>query len=148
MNSPIQNIVALYIGKLGGELGVSDFGAFEFTVIDSNDTVSVKILRYFGFTVLTLINIFHIFLLYFAAIGLNKNKKLLDEINLFLILSIGFILLYLISEVQPRYSFIACWTLVIFSVTGLKTKLYEKTPVKQSTLMTNTFTLLSKVKKA
>lgn len=148
LNSPIQNIVALYIGKLGAELGVSDFGAFEFTVLDSNDTVSIKILRYFGFTLLTLINIFHIFILYFAAIGLKKNKKLLNEINLFLILSIGFILLYLISEVQPRYSFIACWTLVIFAATGLKTKLYEKISIKQSRLMTNTFTLLSKEKKA
>lgn len=127
LNSPIQNIVALYIGKLGGELGVSDFGAFEFTVIDSTDTVSIKILRYFGFTVLTLINIFHIFLLYFAIICLKKNKKLLSELNLFLILSLGFIMFYLVSEVQPRYSFIACWTLVIFAVTGLKTKLYMKT---------------------
>jgi len=127
LHSPIQNIAALYIGKLGGQLGVSDFGAYEFTVIDSNDTAIIKTLRYFGFTMLTLINIFHIFLLYFAIICLKKNKDLLSELNLISILSVGFILLYLISEVQPRYSFIACWTLVIFAAVGLKTKLYIKT---------------------
>lgn len=127
LHSPIQNIAALYIAKLGGELGVSDFGAFEFTIIDSIDTGSVKILKYFTFTVLTLINSFHIFLLYFAIIGLKKNKNLASELNLLLILSLGFILFYLISEVQPRYSFIICWILVIFAVAGLKTKLYIKT---------------------
>lgn len=123
LHSPVKNIAALYIAKLSGQLAVSDFGAFEFTVIDSNDTISIKLFRYMGFTLLTLINIFHVFLLYFAITGLKKNKNLLSESYLFIILTLGFIMFYLISEVQPRYSFIACWTLVIFAVSGLKRKL-------------------------
>ena len=37
----------------------------------------------------------------------------------------GFTAFYLISEVQPRYSFIICWSLVVFAVNGLKIKVYE-----------------------
>lgn len=131
LHSPIQNVVALYIVKLGGQLGVSDFGAFEFTVINSNSTLEGEILKYFTFTTLTLINIFHIFLLYFSVICLKKKKKLSSELNLLLILSLGFICLYLISEVQPRYSFIICWTLVIFAAGGLKEKNILKNIIKQ-----------------
>ncbi|AOR25141.1 glycosyltransferase family 39 protein [Clostridium taeniosporum] len=127
LHSPIQKVAALYIGKLSGEVGVSDFGAFQFTVVSSDKTLGVKILRYFEFTFLTLITIFYIFLLYFSISGLRKNKTLSTELNLFLILSLGFTSFYLISEVQPRYSFISCWTLVIFAVAGLKTnKLINK----------------------
>lgn len=122
LHSPIKNVAALYIGKLSGEVGVSDFGAFQFTVISSDQTLGIKVLRYFEFTFLTLITLFYIFLLYFGIVGLRKNKTLLTELNLFLILSLGFTSFYLISEVQPRYSFISCWTLIIFAVAGLKAK--------------------------
>lgn len=124
-DSPISNIAILYVSKLGGELGVSDFGAFDFTVMKSTETMSVKTLKYFQFTISFLINIIHLFLVYFGYVYLKKEKNLPDEFNLFLISFGGFILLYLISEVQPRYSFIICWVLVIFAVGGLKTKLYE-----------------------
>jgi len=124
-NSPISNIAILYVSKLGGEMGVSDFGAFGFTVLNSNETMTVKILKYLQFAVSTLINIIHLFLLYFGYVYFKRIKNLPNELNLFLILFGGFILLYLISEVQPRYSFIICWILVIFAVGGLKTRFYE-----------------------
>lgn len=121
----ISNIVILCVSKLGGELGASDFGAFGFTVLNSNDTMSVKILKYLQFAISTLINIIHLFLLYFGYVYFKRIKNLPNEVNLLLILLGGFVLLYLISEVQPRYSFIIYWVLVIFAVGGLKTKFYE-----------------------
>ena len=49
--------------------------------------------------------------------------------------SVGFIYLYLISEVQPRYSFIICWTLVIFAAGGLKEKNILKNIIKQENIL-------------
>lgn len=125
LGSPIYKVALLYIGKLAGELGFSDFNSYEFTVLDSNNSIGSNIARYFSFTFITLINLFHVFLLYFSAMYLRKSKKVKDEMNFFLILTLGFTSFYLISEVQPRYSFIICWSLVVFAVNGLKIKVYE-----------------------
>lgn len=123
LHSPVKNVLALYIGKLTAQLTISDFGAFEFTILNSTPSIFTRTLKYFSFALLTLINIFHIFLLYFAIVYFKKNKKIPDKLNLFSILFIGFMFLYLILEVQPRYSFIICWTLIIFAICGLNRKL-------------------------
>lgn len=126
LNSPPYKVIGLYIGKLGGELGFSDLNSYEFTVLDSNDTIGTNLIRYFSFTLLILINAYYIFLLYSSLMYLKKNKTAAVEMNLFLIISFGFICFYLISEVQPRYSFIYCWTFVILATAGLKMQFSHK----------------------
>jgi len=48
------------------------------------------------------------------------SKDFPEEINFFYILLGGFILLYLMTEVQGRYSFIIGWIFVIFAVLPLR----------------------------
>lgn len=125
LHTPVQDLAGLFICKLASELGISDFFAFVFTVAENPDVSIVKLLKYFQLVFLVLSEIIYLVILYFSIFYLRKVKTLPDEIYLFLILLGGFVLLYLISEVQARYTFIICWVLIIFAAGGIKEKLYE-----------------------
>lgn len=71
---------------------------------------------------------FYCVLLFLTYKGLFNKKQYLDNpiINLFYIIFCGYGLLYLITESQDRYSFIACWLFLILALTaGERTKLWK-----------------------
>ena len=52
-----------------------------------------------------------------TVFGKVVYRTKIEEIYFFYIAMIGFIMLYLLTEMQPRYAFIAAW---IFIVLGIK----------------------------
>ena len=74
-------------------------------------------------------------LIYAAVMGLSLigvfNRKGIDdkpEIKLFYLLLCGYGLMYLITECQARYAYIACWLFIILSVVGIDSllKIFNK----------------------
>jgi hypothetical protein len=45
--------------------------------------------------------------------------KTIKEINLFYLILCGYGITYLITEAQPRYSYIVSWIFIILSINGL-----------------------------
>lgn len=113
--NPIK-VAGLYIFKLGVEMSVCDYGAYLNTTSENN---------YFRLLIMVTINAYYILILYLSIIYMKVAKKVPEEINFVIILIGGFLALYLISEVQPRYMFIVSWAFTVIAAMGLKGKVYD-----------------------
>ena len=64
----------------------------------------------------------------FVYRGLFIKKNYMDNkpINLFYIIFCGYGILYLITEQQARYAYIACWIFIILAFSGIR----KETPLQ------------------
>lgn len=115
--SPIR-LAIFYGGKFIGQWGQGDMsgiswsesGAEKIGVINSENSKGIVQLAYIAIISLSFISLF------------NK-KRIIDEnkiINLFYIILCGYGCFYLISEMQGRYAYIACWLFIIFATSGVE----------------------------
>jgi len=68
-----------------------------------------------------ILQIFYVFIVLMILLGtFNKNIiKENSEVKLFYLILCGYGAMYLITESQPRYSYIACWVFIILGMVGL-----------------------------
>lgn len=122
LNASPQKILALYLYKFGSEWADPDMSAYDWTVpvASESNSPSTKLVRKFESAISITTTLYYLFLLYFSSLALMKNKGRQEEINFFLILFSGFVMLLLITEAQARYAFIISWVFIIFAIGGLK----------------------------
>jgi len=119
-SSPFE-LVKHYTVKLFGQWSMGDFDASSWTISNATDnTISIGIKKLFrSFFVLS--GLFYSMLLILTYGGVKTKGSFKDHrLNLFYILLGGFVLLYTISEMQGRYSFVLSWVFVIFAIEGIK----------------------------
>lgn len=115
--SPIR-LAIFYCGKFIGQWGQGDMsgiswsesGAEKIGVINSENFKVVVQLAYLAIIVLSFMSLF------------NKKRIIYENkiINLFYIILCGYGCFYLISEMQGRYAYIACWLFIIFATSGVE----------------------------
>lgn len=115
--SPIR-LAIFYCGKFIGQWGQGDMsgiswsesGAEKIGVINSENSKVVVQLAYLAIIVLSFMSLF------------NKKRIIYENkiINLFYIILCGYGCFYLISEMQGRYAYIACWLFIIFATSGVE----------------------------
>jgi hypothetical protein len=112
--TPLPVLTKFYITKFTNQWAHGDFAAqFWSTEKVTNVNQAVILSKYTSFYN----QAFYLILFMIVYLGLF-NKKLLAEnpvVNLFYILFCGFGLLYLITEMQPRYAYIVSWIFIVLS---------------------------------
>lgn len=108
-------IGTFYLTKLILQWSIGDFDAVTWTVESSVPTSFTNFLMKNKRFLELICSIYFIMLLILSLKKVLLNK-VPEEINFFYILLGGFVLLYLITEVQSRYSFIIGWIFIIFVV--------------------------------
>lgn len=122
LNASPQQIAGFYLMKFGSEWAVPDMSAYDWTVPETSkiNSLSTLLVRKFKSAISITTTLFYLALLYFSVLSLMKNKGRPEEINFFIILFCGFVMLLLITEAQARYAFIISWVFIIFAIGGLK----------------------------
>ena len=102
-------LAGFYVIKAGVQWGCGDFGAIDMT---GNDGINLIAGNRFAWMFVT--GIFYTLLLLRINNKLDSKKdEQIVSMKFFYILFGGFIILYLITEMQPRYAFIVSWILII-----------------------------------
>lgn len=102
-------LTGFYIVKAGVQWGCGDFGAIDMTGNDGINLIAGN-----KYVWMFYIGICYTLLLLRINNKLDsKNDEELVSMKFFYILLGGFIILYLITEMQPRYAFIVSWILII-----------------------------------
>jgi hypothetical protein len=114
--TPIYKVVFHYVVKLSTQWGLGDFGAYGWSVEDADNTNVANFMKYAKSEINIFSNLIYISLLIRILMAMYKREyEDFEKMNFFFILFGGFVLLYLITETQERYSFIAAWLIVIFA---------------------------------
>lgn len=113
--TPPLKLGNFYFQKFTKQWAVGDVGGLFWAqngVADKDMTINVEK------TGRVYIQLFYCITLVSVYWGLYKREKYLKNsiLNLFLIMFCGFGLLYLITEMQPRYSYIICWIFIILAL--------------------------------
>lgn len=113
--TPPIKLGIFYLQKFTKQWAVGDVGGLFWAqngVADKDMTINVER------TGKIYIQLFYCLILVSVCWGLYKREKYLEAgiLNLFLIMFCGFGLLYLITEMQPRYSYIICWIFIILAL--------------------------------
>lgn len=112
--TPPLKLAAFYVQKLALQWGCSDYGAVNWTVTADDNSIISTIIKKNMLIVNLIIALIYCFILARAAISIIKSKNgLQKEMYFFYIAMTGFILLYLLTEMQPRYAFIAAWIFIV-----------------------------------
>jgi 4-amino-4-deoxy-L-arabinose transferase-like glycosyltransferase len=111
--TPIYKLVIFYILKLSAQWGFGDFGAYQWTIPEAENNSISGFLRQNQSLGMIICNMFLTTLLIKNYRFYKNNKGSKDFIDFFMILFAGFILLYLLTEMQPRYGFLVAWIFVI-----------------------------------
>lgn len=125
--TPLLTLASFYAKKIAVQWGSSDYGAVSWTVLsDDNSFVSVLIKQ--NMLIVNLCTTFiYLFILIRVIISLWKtNIEKSKEIYFFYILLFGYILLYLITEMQPRYAFVVSWVFIILGINKQKVMNFRK----------------------
>lgn len=116
--TPPLKLLRFYINKFANQWNEGDLSGVFWSQLDvPKDDIKFDVTPS-GRKVLQLIYnciILLIFIGLFNRKGIDKNK----EINLFYIIFCGYSLLYLITEAQARYSYIASWVLIVLAIEGI-----------------------------
>ena len=112
-STPLYKLFPFYVAKLSAQWGLGDFGAYIWTVPDADSTKLTLLLKKNESIIMILCNAFLLFLEIKAFRVYLINKNVNNFNYFFTILFGGFVLIYLITEMQPRYGFIAAWLFVI-----------------------------------
>jgi len=118
-NTPPLEIGKFYITKLMLQWITGDFFSVLWTVENASPTVITNFLTANISLLQLACSIYFIMVLILSLKEIRLND-FPEEINFFYILLGGFIILYLITEVQGRYSFIIGWIFIIFAVQALR----------------------------
>lgn len=112
--TPPIELAGFYFTKLISQWNKADFGAFNWSVLYEHKQVLPRILENYEDEFLLIVSIVYIIILIRALKSLFKlRRSRRKEMNFFYILFGGFILLFLITEMQTRYAFIAAWIPII-----------------------------------
>lgn len=115
-STPINALIPFYVKKLVFQWGMGDYGAYGWTVPVSDSNTITNFLNSNSLLVMIICNIMLlIVLLRILKKTINKNS-VKDFDYFFIILFAGYVLLYLITEMQSRYSFIVCWLFLPISL--------------------------------
>jgi hypothetical protein len=107
-------LAAFYVKKLLLQWGCSDYGAVNWTVTADDNSLISSIIKKNMLVVYVFTSLIYCFILIRAVVSLIKSKKRNSkEMYFFYIAMTGFILLYLLTEMQPRYAFIAAWIFIV-----------------------------------
>lgn len=122
--TPVLKLTIFYVTKFSiqwssGDLGGSMWAQEE--VDESEIEFPVKQIDIIASPASMVFQIIYVSILILVLIGLFNKDKLKEnkEINLFYLILCGYGATYLITESQPRYSYIACWVFIILAVNGL-----------------------------
>lgn len=122
-HTPLE-IIKFYGEKLGLQWGFGDFGACGW-VINNNKTMEIT--NIFANIMMVISWIYYLILLIFSFIGIKKLKNKFNlGIVFFIIVLLGFIGFYMITERQSRYAFIIAWIFPILASWGIIDKLKFK----------------------
>ena len=69
------------------------------------------------------VQLIYMIIIFLSLLSLFNKKRISGEnsiINLFYIILCGYGCFYLISEMQGRYAYIACWLFIIFATSGIE----------------------------
>lgn len=108
-SNPLR-VLGLYISKLAVQWGIGDFAASEWIDKEINGPFDKN-----KYAVEAFEQLFYIFILILIYRNISKDKSKNEPIKFFYILLGGFILTYLMTEMQQRYAFIAVWVLLIIA---------------------------------
>lgn len=112
--TPPIELAKFYFTKLVSQWCEGDFGAFNWSVLYENNQGLPKILENYENEFLLIVSIVYIIILIRVLKSLFKSRgKQIKEMNFFYILLGGFIVLFLITEMQSRYAFIVAWIFII-----------------------------------
>lgn len=120
-NAAFGQIVRFYEKKFTYQWYESDFDARFWTIDRIKDGISNQSKDNLNVGLNFLCSIYYLFLLGAGMLSIVLRKKYRNEKTFFFyILFIGFVLLYFITEVQARYSFIITWAFIVFAVDGIR----------------------------
>jgi hypothetical protein len=122
--TPILKLAQLYLVKFVLQWSVGDLCGSLWTLRDvdqNNVLLHIKEVKIIGVPASAVFQFIYAAIILLVLIGMfnknsiNKNKT----VSLFLLILCGYGATYLITEGQPRYSYIACWVLIILAVNGI-----------------------------
>jgi len=111
-STPVYVLLPFYIGKLVFQWGLGDYGAFGWTVPTADSTLITNFLNSNEAMIMVICNFALVILLLKILKKINKSQTLQSFDYFFIILFAGYVLLYLITEMQPRYAFIVAWIFI------------------------------------
>lgn len=115
--TPPLILVSFYAQKIAIQWGSSDYGAVSWTVSGDDNSFALALIKENMLIVNLYTTFFYLFILIRAIISLCKTKVGYNkEMHFFYILMFGFILFCLITEMQPRYGFVAAWIFIILGI--------------------------------
>lgn len=115
--TPLNKLAVFYIKKFTMQWSIGDFSALYWSTTKvSTENVASELSRFAPFYS----QLYYIVILAFALLGLfNKEYRTKNKvINLFYIIFCGYGLFYLLTELQPRYAYIASWVFPILCYSG------------------------------
>lgn len=106
--TPKYKLTLFYISKFIGQWSIGDFYGVGWA---TEKVEGQKIIVDFAKATSVYSQLFYIAMILQVYLGLFNSREYLENknVNLFYIFFCGFALLYLITEMQPRYAFITCW---------------------------------------
>ncbi|WP_160684192.1 glycosyltransferase family 39 protein [Clostridium sp. C2-6-12] len=122
--TPVLKLTQLYLVKFVLQWSVGDLCGSLWTLRDvdqSNVVLPINVVNIIGVPASAVFQFIYAVIILLVLIGMfNKNTIYKNKsISLFLLILCGYGATYLITEGQPRYSYIACWVLIILAVNGL-----------------------------
>lgn len=125
--TPPLKLLGFYVRKFSMQWNEGDLsGVFWSQLSVPEDEIKVNLAG--GGT--GILQVFYVVIVGLILIGTFNRKVIKDnsEVMLFYLILCGYGAMYLITESQPRYSYIACWVFIILSILGIDNlkKQYEK----------------------
>lgn len=123
-NTPIYKLITFYLAKFSVVWSSGDCSGVFWSQNDIDESTikfPVEEIKNINVPSCTTFQIIYILILALVLLGLlNKNNiENIKENNLFYLIFCGYGCMYLITEAQPRYSYIVCWVFIILSINGL-----------------------------
>lgn len=116
--TPIVIVIAFYFIKYAVLWGSGDFLAYHWATLESSNTNQIADYGYAMVPATQLLFSIMLILMYVGLYDKKKNKNY--KLDLIYLIYGGFIILYLITEKQVRYGYIACFVFLICSFKGIE----------------------------
>lgn len=123
ITTPPLKLAIFYAGKFIGQWVQGDMSGVSWSESGADNIVFVMSSK-----AKVVFQLFYISIISLCTISLFNKKRLYNNnpiINLFYIILCGYGTTYLLTEMQGRYAYIACWLFIIFATSGLE-KLFVK----------------------
>jgi len=120
-NTPPFKLVRFYIAKYSTQWSVGDYAGYSWAIADFKPNEIPKWTEWYKFYTQLLHAV--IIVLVYLGLYLPKNRRQEESfsaVNLFYIVFYGYMLLYLITEMQPRYAFSSSWVFILLLPAGIE----------------------------